>query len=266
MSPPELGTYDWVLVNSSAGKDSQAMLDLVVELATAACVRDRVVVVHCDLGRVEWPGTRELAEEQALHYGLRFEVVRRKQGDLLQQVRQRKKWPDPARRYCTSDQKRGPVHGLLTRLARERGAGRWRSTPVRILNCMGMRAQESPARGKLAPFERDHRASNGRRSVDRWLPIHGWKVEEVWERIRLSGMRHHPAYDLGMPRLSCSFCIFAPPAALALAGRHRPDLLAEYVAIEAEIGHTFRHRLSLKVIQDQVQTGAPCETVDDWAM
>jgi 3'-phosphoadenosine 5'-phosphosulfate sulfotransferase (PAPS reductase)/FAD synthetase len=91
-------------------------------------------------------------------------------------------------------------------------------------------------------------------------------VSEVWERIRRSGVPHHPAYDLGMPRLSCSFCIFAPPAALLLAGKHRPELLAEYVAIEEEIGHTFRHRLSLRVIQEELAAGAPCGTVEDWAM
>lgn len=38
---------------SSAGKESQAMLDLLVELADAAGVRDRLVLVHADLGRIE---------------------------------------------------------------------------------------------------------------------------------------------------------------------------------------------------------------------
>ena len=76
MHAPDLGSYDVILVNSSAGKDSQAMLDYIVELAGAA-LRDRIVVVHCDLGRVEWQGTRELAEAQARYYGVRFEVVKR---------------------------------------------------------------------------------------------------------------------------------------------------------------------------------------------
>src|SRR5262245_17495408 len=112
MRGPNLTLYDIILVNSSAGKDSQAMLDVVVERAQVLSILNRVVVVHCDLGRVEWPGTRELAEAQARHYGVRFEVVRREQGDLLSQVRRRRKWPDPKRRYCTSDQKRAPVEKL----------------------------------------------------------------------------------------------------------------------------------------------------------
>ena len=59
----ELTRYDWIIINSSAGKDSQAMLDFVVEQAKLQGVElSHLVVVHCDLGRVEWKGTKELAE------------------------------------------------------------------------------------------------------------------------------------------------------------------------------------------------------------
>jgi predicted phosphoadenosine phosphosulfate sulfurtransferase len=43
--------YDWIVVNSSAGKDSQAMLDYVVKMADALGIKDRVVVAHCRLER-----------------------------------------------------------------------------------------------------------------------------------------------------------------------------------------------------------------------
>lgn len=87
-----LRDYDVILVNSSGGKDSQAMLDYVAELASRAGVSDRIVVLHNDLGRVEWPGTAELAREQAEHYGFRFEMRHRTQGLLLEQIRQRGRW------------------------------------------------------------------------------------------------------------------------------------------------------------------------------
>ena len=87
--PLDLSAYDVILVNSSAGKDSQAMLTYLVELADRQGVdRARILVVHADLGRVEWRGTRELAERQAAAYGLRFEVVARDE-DLLDQIRTR---------------------------------------------------------------------------------------------------------------------------------------------------------------------------------
>lgn len=253
-----LTTYDTILVNSSGGKDSQAMLDLVVEMATAAGVKHRIVVVHADLGRVEWQGTRELAERQAKHYGVRFEVVQRSKGDLLQQVEERGMWPDSQNRYCTSDQKRDQVAKLLTVLTNEQRdeqsvMGPWR--PVRILNCMGLRAQESPNRKKMAAFEPNKRASNGRRTVDTWLPIHDWTTEQVWSRIKASGVEHHRAYDLGMGRLSCCFCVFAPKAALVIAGQHNAELLDAYVAVEQKIGHTFRKTLSITEVRDAVRSG-----------
>ena len=34
-------------------------------------VEDRLIVVDADLGRMEWPGTKELAARQAAHYGAR---------------------------------------------------------------------------------------------------------------------------------------------------------------------------------------------------
>lgn len=261
MDTPDLASYDVILVNSSAGKDSQAMLDHVMALARAAGVAERVMVVHCDLGRVEWEGTRELAEEQAKHYGVRIEVVSRPQGDLLTQVEQRGMWPDSARRYCTSDHKRGQVYRVLTKLAAASG-----KPLTRILNCLGIRAQESSARAKKTPFERDAKASNGKRHVDTWYPIFDWTVEQVWTCIRASGVRHHRAYDLGMPRLSCAFCVLASKGALMLAAKHNPELLDAYVAVEQRIGHSFKKSLPIAKIRDEVRAGAEVGPVETWCM
>ena len=63
---PDLTTYDLILVNTSAGKDSQASMDVVFHAAREAGVANRLVAVHADLGeRIEWPGTKELAAEHA---------------------------------------------------------------------------------------------------------------------------------------------------------------------------------------------------------
>lgn len=274
---PDLASYDVVLVSSSAGKDSQAMLDRVHELATAAGVADRVVVVHCDLGRVEWADTAELAEEQAKHYGFRFVKVSRPQGDLLRQVEERGKWPSSTQRYCTSDHKRGQVHRVITALCAEvRARAGSDKKVVRVLNAMGLRAEESPGRAKRidallsagSDFSRDARASNGRRVVDLWLPIHSWTVGQVWARIRASGVRHHRAYDLGMPRLSCAFCIFASKDALLLSGLHNRALLDEYVAVEQRIHHDFKHHLPIVQIRDALDRGerADPKKIQSWCM
>lgn len=268
---PDLASYDVVLVNSSGGKDSQAMLDWLVELAGAVGVLDRVVVVHADLGRtprgheIEWPGTPELAEEQASRYGLRFIKVARTQDDLLTHVQKHGMWPSSAARYCTSDHKRGPIRTVMTRLADEqRAAGVERR--VRILNCMGMRRQESPARARKPEFVADGPASNKtRRQVDEWLPIIDWTVEQVWERIAASGVRHHPVYDTGMPRLSCSLCVLASRPALELAAQLRPELVDEYVDTEVAIGHRFTDKFSIAEIRDSARTNPRPVTVPDWS-
>ena len=257
----DVASYDLILVNSSAGKDSQAMLDVVAELAAAAGVSDRVVVVHCDLGRVEWPGTRELAERQAAHYAFRFEVVRRDRGDLLAQIEGRGMFPSAAARYCTSDQKTAQVAKLMTRLVREAAMDR----PVRILNCLGIRAQESPERARKPVFARDRATNVRRRHVDRWHPIHAWTLEDVWSRIRQSGVAPHPAYDAGMPRLSCCFCVLASKPALARSAKLNPELAEEYRALEERIGHTIKADLTMADIIAAGQADAGTGPLKGWA-
>lgn len=268
---PDLASYDVILVNSSAGKDSQAMLDYIAGEADALGVSgERIVVVHCDLGRVEWAGTAALAAEQAAHYGLRFEVVSRELGDLLTQVEQRHDsnvtkgrdiapWPSSTTRWCTSDQKTSQVDKLVTRLVAERkGLGR----KVRILNCLGIRAEESAARARKVPFGLDplHWSSapsakndwtgipHGLREADRWLPIFDWTAGQVWDRITASGVRYHEAYDKGMQRLSCCFCVLASKSDLVISARHNPELAQEYLAVENRVGKRFTQALSMAEI------------------
>lgn len=245
----DLRYYDYILVETSAGKDSLVMLDVVCEQAKAAGVLDRVIAVHANLGRVEWEGTAKLAREQAERYGVQFWQVRRSK-DLLYQVEfERKKWPGPGlARFCTSDHKTKEAEKLMTQIVRdflaenELPSKRHRPTRrVRILNCLGLRAQESRKRRAKPVWSVDPATNATKREVTRWLPIHKWTEDEVWRRIRERGLKYHWAYDLGMPRLSCVFCIYAPKKALLLAGYHNRKLLSEYVGVERRIGHAFKY-------------------------
>ena len=265
LASPEVRLSDWdvILLNSSGGKDSQTMISEVCRQADREKIeRSRMVVVHANLGRVEWPGTLELAREQADIHGLEFRVVSRPQGDLLDHVEARGMWPSPKARYCTSDHKRAQIAKVITALDRERRCGE----NFRLLNCMGLRAQESPARAKKEAFSPNSYFSTKSRTVWDWLPIHDLSEEQVWQDIGDSGVPYHPAYDLGMPRLSCSFCIYAPKEALLLAGKHNPDLLAEYVAVEERIGHTFKPDLSMADVKDAIETGDGMSTFSPWRM
>lgn len=280
---PSLAEWDVILVSLSGGKDSQAMLDHVCSLSTEQGVADRIRTVHACLGNMEWPGTAELVQRQTNHYGVPLSIVTRiggisprgsktyakgeRWGDLLDYAEHRGSWPDAQNRWCTSEFKRGPIQKEMTRIAREWREATGESRACRILDCMGFRADESPARAKREEYSRRSKVCSGRKEVWTWLPIHKWSEEDVWRAIRRSGAAHHPAYDLGMPRLSCVFCIFAPKAALILAGKHNPILLERYVATERGIDHTFRHNFPISSVQDSLENGEDAGGMDGaWNM
>jgi 3'-phosphoadenosine 5'-phosphosulfate sulfotransferase (PAPS reductase)/FAD synthetase len=243
---PDLRKWDIIAVSSSAGKDSQAMLSYVVYLATKSRVLDRVVVIHANLGpRVDWAEQTELARTQARMYGLRFIEVKRPQGDLLEQVEhrarqkaeQKKKgspWPGFGTRFCTADHKDAQIVKALTQLVREaHKAGM--AYPVRILDCVGLRAEENKKRADKANFAKRDRWSNSRRTVWTWLPIQGWTTAEVWKVIGASGIPHHPCYDRGMSRLSCVLCPLAGQDHLTRSAYLNPKQFEEWSKVEEKV-------------------------------
>lgn len=238
------------VVNHSAGKDSQAML---IRLLMAGVPASQMVVVHAELPGVEWAGTIEHARSQAVDAGVPFHVVRAGK-TLLGMVANRflvPSWPSPSTRQCTSDLKRGPIQKLVRRLARERGTSL-------IVNCMGLRAEESSGRAKKPVFSKDARASKAGREWWNYLPIHALTKHEVFNAIALAGQKPHWAYAEGMERLSCCFCIMASAGDLRVAARLNPALYAEYVALEERTGYTMHaSRKSLRVIVDGESTPNP---------
>jgi 3'-phosphoadenosine 5'-phosphosulfate sulfotransferase (PAPS reductase)/FAD synthetase len=220
------------VVNHSAGKDSQAMHAELVKIVPAA----QLLVVHADLGRIEWSGN--IDHIKATIGDLPFIIAKpyNKAGEfkeLLDVVKSRGKWPDSARRWCTSDFKRGPLEREIKRYIKAEGLSGL------VVNCMGLRADESAARAKKVPFAYSERNSKAGREWYDWLPIFRFSSEDVFEVIRQAGQEPHWAYGAGMSRLSCSFCIFANQSDLQTAARLRPELYAEYVELEREIDHTF---------------------------
>ncbi len=72
--------------------------------------------------------------------------ARRQQG-LLEHIERRGMWPDARNRYCTSDLKRGPIRTVITQLVTEQRHAGVTGRQVRVLNVLGMRAQEAPSGG-----------------------------------------------------------------------------------------------------------------------
>lgn len=225
------------VLNHSGGKDSQAMYLHVRELVPA----EQIAIVHADLGAVEWAGAIE--HIRATTRGERLEVCRSRR-TLLQMIEERGMFPSPQQRQCTSDLKRGPIERTVRGLVAERKARGELGWNI-VVNCMGMRAQESSSRSKLTTLKRNDGNSKAGREWFDWLPIHAWTEREVFARIAAADQQPHPVYALGMTRFSCCFCIMASEADLKTAARlaveqpgllNDPHLYAKYVALERSTG------------------------------
>jgi 3'-phosphoadenosine 5'-phosphosulfate sulfotransferase (PAPS reductase)/FAD synthetase len=252
--PIDLNYYDFIIINSSGGKDSLAAI---WEMNRIAALQNyptsKIIVSHQDLGESEWKGTKDIAQKQAELFGFDFKVSKRKRAGkyddtLLEYAERRGKWPSNAQRWCTSDFKRGPGARVVTELTNGMKTSK-------VLYVFGFRAQESPARKKKEVFEVNKETTTKTRTVHNFLPIHDWTEDRVWEVIKTHKLPYHFAYDLGMPRLSCCFCIFAPFDALVIAGQNNPKLLTKYVAAEERMGHTFKSNLSLASVQKAIEDG-----------
>lgn len=86
----DLTEYDYIVISTSGGKDSQVMLGEVVRLARQQGITGRLRAVHADLGRVEWEGTGALAERQCNMWDVPFlslEFVRSTVADTSRPIR-----------------------------------------------------------------------------------------------------------------------------------------------------------------------------------
>lgn len=263
---PDLTWYDRIIVNSSGGKDSMAALLVVRDLAERQGVLDRVWVVHCDLGRVEHPGTEAVAREHAVDLGLPFEVVVHRDAKtgrrvgLMERFEERMKaggsWPGFGTRYCTSEFKTGRVSALVTAFVRDQfGPGNLvqkMGRRARVLNVLGLRAEESRAR--WGPPMKVKKENQTRVLVHEWLPVQGWLESEVWAAIKRSGLRPHPYYAQGGKRLSCRFCPLAGDEDLKVAGKLYPEMAKEYIELEAKYDKPFKEKRRLSDILGWAKT------------
>lgn len=277
-----LGRGAALVVSISGGKDSQAMLNVLVDLHRTRGWTGPIVALHADLGRVEWqgdpsiPGFRsapEHVEAMCQTAGVPLHIVRRSDGrDMIDHWQARAEqtkgtgvpfWSSSAARYCTSDMKRDPMN-VWVRNTFKVGE---------VIVCEGLRAQESPERAKKARLERRTKCSSRKRQAWTWRPIFDWTQLQVWraigtswgdlrdrrerwaagDRTALVDWPAAPAYVLGNERLSCAMCVLAPkPSAehpdLVNGARYNPSTWAAMVDLERTYGYTFRLDISLEQI------------------
>lgn len=215
------------VINHSAGKDSQAMM---LYLQQIGIPKSQMLVIHADLGDVEWEGNLDHIRATV---GNVVTITAKAKTSFFEMVERRGMFPSPANRQCTSDLKRGPIEREIRRYLK--------SHPEfggLVVNCMGMRAQESASRAKKETFQYSARNSKAGREWYDWLPIHDFSEDQVFALIAAAGQEPHWAYGKGMTRLSCCFCIMASTGDLCTAARLNPELYQRYAETEKRIGHT----------------------------
>jgi 3'-phosphoadenosine 5'-phosphosulfate sulfotransferase (PAPS reductase)/FAD synthetase len=221
-------------ISHSGGKDSQAMYNHL--LNGLQIPHEQIIVVHAHLGAIEWDGVADHIVGCIRHDLTIVQAVTKdgEDNDFLGMVKKRNMWPAPKYRQCTSDLKRGPIYKFIRKIMKERGSSL-------AVNCTGMRAQESSSRAKKADWSLNAQLSKAGREVFEFLPIHDWTAEEVFNNIYSNGQRPFWAYgergELN-ERLSCVFCIMGSVNDHRNGAKHRPELFAELVQMEKDMGHT----------------------------
>lgn len=210
--------------NHSGGKDSQAMFIYLRKNIPSK----QLVIIHANLPGADWAGI----SEHILKYSYGYPYLNcSSHKTFMSMVRHRGMFPSPKNRQCTSDLKRGPLSKGIRFLCNSMGFNK-------IVNCTGIRAEESSNRARREVFTTNEKESNSKRDWYEWLPIHKWTVDMVFGTISDYGEEPFWTYKAGMTRLSCVFCIMASRADLKTAAKLNPELYNEYCKLEREIDHT----------------------------
>lgn len=238
-----------VAIGVSGGKDSCAAAIATIEHLRAIGHRGEVVLIHADLGRVEWDDSLPTCARLAAFLGVELLVVRRSAGDMMDRWLQRWRdnvrryaqlscvtiilpWSTPGMRFCTSELKSQPMAQALVR----RFPGR------RIISACGVRRDESKDRSAALTSEENKlldKKTLGTTGVD-WNPIAAWTSDDVFAYCAARGFEMHEGYArFGMSRISCAFCIMANGSDLAASASNPAHVSLYREMVDLEIASAF---------------------------
>lgn len=209
-----------VVASVSGGKDSAAMSLYLQELGIE---HDRVFL---DTGW-EHPDTYEyLRGELAAKLGPITWV--RAERQMQELIRHKGMFPSRVIRFCTQMLKVQPMAKHLGALI---------DSGVDCVNAVGVRAAESVARSKLAPWEWQEAFD-----CEVWRPLLRWSEEEVIAIHRRHDLRPNPLYLAGALRVGCWPCIFARKSEIRLVAETDPRRIVQLKVLENEVAMAARQR------------------------
>lgn len=164
------GHSDWkdiiedrqLVVSISGGKDSTAMALWMIEQG----LKDRCHWVFADTGW-EHPSVYDYLDILEKHIGPINRVTSKKYPrGMVDLVEKKGMFPSRKFRFCTEQLKVVPIHEFVEDFMEEHG-----EEPI---NCVGIRADESPSRAKMDTWD-----TGGPLNLDTWRPIITWGVQDV---------------------------------------------------------------------------------------
>ena len=240
-----------VAIGVSGGKDSSATALAVSSYLDTIGHEGPRLLIHSDLGRVEWRESLPMCQRLADHLGLELVVVRRQAGDLLDrwQVRWRNNvaryanletvrlilpWSTPSMLFCRSELKAA----IICRELIQRFPGQI------IISATGIRREESATRAHApisAPQPGLVNATHKTSGVD-WHPLADWTLAQVLAYHQLRQFPLHPGYAQGMTRISCAYCVMGSVNDLTVSAAYsaNQDLYREQVDIEIISSFSFQ--------------------------
>lgn len=214
---PEEGRGLHVVASVSGGKDSTALILALREAGIAARY------VFADTG---WESSVTYAYVDYLRVKLDVQIdVVGKPGGMVARIRHAAGFPGRMQRWCTRELKIEPLRAYHDALIE--------ATGVETVSAMGVRADESEARAKMAEWEDE---PEGRRSWGGylWRPLLRWSIGDVLAIHNRHGVKVNPLYQRGHNRVGCYPCLFATKEEIALIAEHDPQVIDMIDDLEIE--------------------------------
>lgn len=241
-----------VAIGVSGGKDSCACAIATIEYLDAIGHTGPRVLVHSDLGSVEWADSGPTCERLAAFVHCELITTRREKGGMMERWEQRwadnsnryaklscvkliLPWSTPDMRFCTSELKTAVICRELIR----------RFPGQTIISACGVRRSESTNREDAPTAKPQPKLTSKTKrttGID-WLPIAHWNVRDVYAFLAARGFELHEGYTrYGMTRISCAFCIMASAADLAASATCSDNAAIYRRMVDLEILSAFAFR------------------------